>query len=432
MNENIIDYKYEMVYVTTLKGYKKAIKDNYVLIYTPKEFDKEVFAYLESNKDDNKRLLFQYGYALLLGKGVEKDTEKAIEIISKIAKKGDLEAMTNYGLYEISEGNKGIGLKFVKKAARKGYAIAEKALGNIYVEGELVDKDYRKAFKLFKSAADKGLAKAQNSVGNMYKVGVGTRRDMKKSVEYYRLAAEQGNVAAQYNLGNMFFGGYGVKQNYELAAFYYSLAAEANDKDALFNMGYMYEQGFGIKKSYRKAFALYKKASERGNLVASYNLGVLYFKGRGTKKNNEEGFKMHLFAAKKGLIKAQCSVVRLYIKGIGTDVNVKEALKWSEIVLRSEDVEAKTFMNFFLGYLYERGIGVDKDLKKAEKHYKYAAGYGEVEAQINLAKLLEKEKRIDEAELWYTLAIRDKSERTIKLLKTFLKKHKRIRGEQNE
>ncbi len=424
MDENTIDYKYEMVYVTTLKGYKKAIANNYILIYTPKEFDREVFVYLESNKDMNTRLLFQYAYALLLGKGVEKDTEKAIEIISKIAKKGDLESMTIYGLYEISEGNKEIGLKFVKKAARKKYAIAENALGNIYVQGELVDKDYRKAFKLFKSAADKGLANAQNSVGNMYKLGVGVRRDMEKSVKYYRLAAEQGSVVAQYNLGNMFFGGYGVKQNYELAAHYYSLAAEANDKDAMFNMGYMYELGLGVKKSYRKAFTFYKIASNRGNLNAMYNLGVLYFEGRGTKKNNEEGFKMHLLAAENGSVKAQCSVVRLYIKGIGTDVNVKEALKWSETVLKSDDIEAKCFINNFLGYSYEYGIGVNKDFAKAEKYYESSANYGNVEAQIHLAKILEKEKRIDEAGIWYNLASKSKNKTAIECLNKFLKKHK--------
>ena len=63
-----------------------------------------------------------------------------------------------------------------------------------------VTKDLKEVVKWWRKAADQGDALAQIGLGAMYRDGRGVTRDCKEALRWYRKAAKQGNAAARYDL----------------------------------------------------------------------------------------------------------------------------------------------------------------------------------------------------------------------------------------
>jgi TPR repeat protein len=61
--------------------------------------------------------------------------------------------------------------------------------------------------------AQAGDAAAQNLLGDMYENGNGVERDPAQAAHWYRLAAEQGLADAQLNLGVLYENGEGVERS---------------------------------------------------------------------------------------------------------------------------------------------------------------------------------------------------------------------------
>jgi len=105
-------------------------------------------------------------------------------------------------------------------------------LGNVYYQGDGVQKDYMQALKWYRMAADQDLPESQYMMGVMYDHGEGVPQDFLAAVDWYRKAAEQGNVAAQFALGSKYAEGEGVPQNFAEAYVWFSLAAAAGHEQA--------------------------------------------------------------------------------------------------------------------------------------------------------------------------------------------------------
>ncbi len=58
--------------------------------------------------------------------------------------------------------------------------------------GEGVPKDLSKAAELYQKAADRGNAKGQDALGWLYENGEGVPKDLEKAKELYQKAADQG------------------------------------------------------------------------------------------------------------------------------------------------------------------------------------------------------------------------------------------------
>lgn len=86
--------------------------------------------------------------------------------------------------------------------------------------------DYDTAFAAMQAlaeAADHGYA--QYYLGMMYLKGQGVAGDAKKAGEWFRKAAEKAIPQAQYRLGELYFQGRGVPKDYEFAYIWYSVGA---------------------------------------------------------------------------------------------------------------------------------------------------------------------------------------------------------------
>jgi len=146
-----------------------------------------------------------------------------------------------------------------------GLSISYTYAGNMEDAHSAYDKgDYKTAHKLLLAEAKKGNALAQNILGNMYADAKGVSQDYKEAAKWYRLAAEQGYAGAQYNLGVLYHEGNGVSQDYKEAVKWYRLAVEHGIAAAKCNLADIYAAGLGIKKDIKTASRLAKEGLNAG------------------------------------------------------------------------------------------------------------------------------------------------------------------------
>ena len=88
-------------------------------------------------------------------------------------------------------------VKWYRKAADQGKALALNKLGNCYYEGEGVPQDYVEAAKCWRKAAEQNNAEAQYSLGGCYEQGQGVPQDVVEAYKFYKLATEQKSKTLQ-------------------------------------------------------------------------------------------------------------------------------------------------------------------------------------------------------------------------------------------
>ncbi len=89
--------------------------------------------------------------------------------------------------------------------------------------------DYEKSFTIMQSLAevsDHGYA--QYYLGMMYMKGQGVEQDYKKAGEWFLKASEKAIPSAHYKLGDLYFKGRGLPKDYESAYIWFSVGASHN------------------------------------------------------------------------------------------------------------------------------------------------------------------------------------------------------------
>lgn len=89
--------------------------------------------------------------------------------------------------------------------------------------------NYAQAYREWISLARRGNAMAQIAIANMYRHGEGRRPDAAKAAVWYQRAAKSGNPIAQVNLAELYETGAGVEKDMTRAVFWYSCAADAGN-----------------------------------------------------------------------------------------------------------------------------------------------------------------------------------------------------------
>lgn len=167
------------------------------------------------------------GFCYWLGKGVPADNEKAEELFRKAAEAGNNVAMFRLGcMYRDTYDYVSEALGWFEKAGEAGFSYAYTCIGEIYRDGEIVSRNYAKAYDYFKKAADDGEYEAQNYLGLMFLQGEHVQENDSKAFQYFKKAAEQDFAAAQYNLGVCYYNGWGTQPRMQLAQYYLKKAAD--------------------------------------------------------------------------------------------------------------------------------------------------------------------------------------------------------------
>jgi TPR repeat protein len=211
-------------------------------------------------------------------------------------------------------------LELARKTATKEVSVADTQVeiwyrtGEAYYLGKGVPKNYNEALKWYRKAAEQGHALAQNSVGACCEKGRGVPQDHTQAVKWYRKAAEQGEAYAQNNLGACYANGTGVLEDRAEAVKWYRKAAEQGNVLAKTNLGLLNEKGEEVP-DYPEAVESCRKMADQGFAPAQHNLGVCYRDGKGVEKDSAEAVKWFRKAAEQGHLSSQESLGACYANG---------------------------------------------------------------------------------------------------------------------
>lgn len=110
---------------------------------------------------------FNMGQAYKLGRGVPSDLRLAQGWYEKSAQQGHEQAQANLGLILFQNGDRAGAMPWIRKAADHGDPRAQYVLGTALFNGDLVTRDWPRAYALMTRAAAQGLPQAASSLSDM-------------------------------------------------------------------------------------------------------------------------------------------------------------------------------------------------------------------------------------------------------------------------
>lgn len=111
--------------------------------------------------------MFNLGQAYRLGRGVPIDPARAEDLYARAAAAGHVPAADTYGLMLFQSGRREQALPYVEGAARRGDPRAQYLLGIAHYNGDLVPRDWQRAYALLTLANASGLPPAAAALAQM-------------------------------------------------------------------------------------------------------------------------------------------------------------------------------------------------------------------------------------------------------------------------
>lgn len=111
--------------------------------------------------------LYNLGEAYRVGKGVPRDLAKAEEFYARASAQGHLQASDTYGVLLFQRGERQRALPYIRAAADRGDPRAQYYLGIAHFNGDLVPKDWVRAYALVSLAQQQGLPQAASALAQM-------------------------------------------------------------------------------------------------------------------------------------------------------------------------------------------------------------------------------------------------------------------------
>ncbi|BAV63853.1 SPOR domain-containing protein [Sphingobium cloacae] len=138
---------------------------------------------------------FNMGQAYKLGRGVSTDLNAAIQWYRKAAAQGHLRAEDNLGLCLFQQGDRSAAMPYLERAAARGDSRAQYIYGTALFNGDLVGKDWVRAYALMTRASASGLTQANSSLQQMNKYISDEQREQGKALAA-RMEREKGSLLA--------------------------------------------------------------------------------------------------------------------------------------------------------------------------------------------------------------------------------------------
>lgn len=110
---------------------------------------------------------FNLGQAYKLGRGVPMDLAQAEQWYARAAQQGHRQAEDNYGLMLFQNGKRADAVKWLEKSANRGETRSQFVLGTMLFNGDVVPKDWRRAYALMTRASSAGLPQAASTLAEM-------------------------------------------------------------------------------------------------------------------------------------------------------------------------------------------------------------------------------------------------------------------------
>ncbi|MDN3646156.1 SPOR domain-containing protein [Pontixanthobacter aestiaquae] len=117
--------------------------------------------------EGNADAQFNMAQAYRLGRGVEQNSKQAEILIAKAAAQGHIKATDTYGLLLFQSGRREEAMPYIIKAAERGNPRAQYLLGIGHFNGDLVGKDWVRAYALMTLSNSAGFAQAKPAITQM-------------------------------------------------------------------------------------------------------------------------------------------------------------------------------------------------------------------------------------------------------------------------
>ena len=111
--------------------------------------------------------LFNLGQAYRLGRGVLTDMQRAEQLYRAAAEAGHVQAADTYGLMLFQDGRREEALPYVQAAATRGDPRAQYLVGIAHFNGDLMERDWARAYALLTLANGAGLPQAAPAIEQM-------------------------------------------------------------------------------------------------------------------------------------------------------------------------------------------------------------------------------------------------------------------------
>ncbi|MCM1008776.1 MAG: sel1 repeat family protein [Ruminococcus flavefaciens] len=166
------------------------------------------------------------------GLGTPINNQKSIEYFEKSAEQGNQYAKRLLAWEYISgknlEKDIGKGISLLTECADGGDAFSCYKLGNLYLNGEVINQDLDKAEKYLLSAEDNEFT--QYTLGKLYLQK--EKYDIEKTISYFKKSADK-NMWSSYQLGRIYLlGANGLEKDKEKAVEFLNLSAEQGNEYA--------------------------------------------------------------------------------------------------------------------------------------------------------------------------------------------------------
>lgn len=221
-------------------------------------------------------------------------------------------------------------------------------MGRIYLNGDGIPKDERKAVELFQKSADSGNAKAYNDLAKCCLNGSGVNANKQKAIEYAKKSIDLGCTEAKVTLGDIYYemakdfrDGKGVTKDENKAISLFEQAGEYGNSKAYNSLAKCYLSGTGVTKNGQKSLEYATKSYEMGNKNACATIGTYYRIGEFIPEDHINGHKWDIIGAQAGNVLCQIRVGIDFQKGYGVSENKREACKWYKKVADNKNASPK-------------------------------------------------------------------------------------------
>lgn len=274
-------------------------------------------------------------------------------------------------------------LEYYCQAIEQNSVYAHFNMGNLYHEGEMVEKDLRLAYREFLRAAEGEHQQGRIKVAGMLFDGEGVDQSVDEAMYHYRLIAldegfaKQDRIEALNRLSDYYLKMADSRSDLEAAEFWILKCAEVGNFSAMTRYGDLlldlerYEEA-------RDLFDRLKSSTLLSAKVHAYRrLGEIYQKGLGVKIDEE---KAQGYFEKSLKWENPKSFYEMGKKAYDAE-NFAEAREWWEKASRAGDFVA----DYQLGCLYHSGQGGPQDIDEAYRLFRRAAENDYLPALFGLA-----------------------------------------------
>ena len=231
------------------------------------------------------------------------------------ASKGDAEALSaliELGNDGYDEAQEYLGRMYDQK---KDYKEAAKWYIKAYKLGYLnVVRDIERLYELgvpetvevIKDFAYDGDKHAQAKLGQAYMRGLGVKKDYDEALKWLQKSSEQNDEFGHYLLATMYYNGLGVKQDYAKAAHFMARAVSLlhagtlyrKDANIIYGRGLICRDGlYDVKPNKELALKLFIEAAQKGSIEANFTLGDMYEYGKDVKQDYNKAVEYYANAA---------------------------------------------------------------------------------------------------------------------------------------